>query len=104
MGSAISKRLICEGSENSVMAHIPDHQHEAAFPREAVKREGMNAARDTLLPAQWGLTKLEYAAIQIAAGICACSGSWPSGNDADELAFRAVRIAQSVLSLTKSND
>jgi hypothetical protein len=85
------------------MTTIPQYQHEAAFPREAVKREGMNAARDILLPTQWGLTKLEYAAVQIAAGICACSGSWPGGNDADELASRAVLIAKAVLDKTQSN-
>jgi hypothetical protein len=43
-----------------------------------------------------GLTKLEYGALKIAAGMCS-TATWPNACDRHEIARRAVSIASAVL-------
>lgn len=47
-----------------------------------------------------GLTKLEYAAIQIAAGLCAET----SGRDCEGTAYFAVRMAKAILKEAKRKE
>lgn len=53
------------------MAQIPIYPDEAAFPRPAQKKLGLNEEREVLLPAQWGLTKRELFAAMAMQGMLA---------------------------------
>lgn len=65
--------------------------------QQAFASPGTTYSSGDVIGAAEGMTKREYIATQIAAGICACSGAWPSGADGDELANRAVTIADALL-------
>ena len=81
------------------MAIIPKYADEAAFPQE--KQQTLDGKG--LLPAQWGLTKREYMATQIAAGICSTGPGWPSSSDGYAIAERAVDIADALLAALERN-
>jgi hypothetical protein len=51
------------------MAQIPKYRDEAAFPRAAEYREPK--PDEVLLPAQWGLSKREYFAVEALKGLLA---------------------------------
>lgn len=66
----------------------------------------MNGKNETAFPVvhpdgqgvqYFGLGKLEYGALQIAAAMCQASGVWPDPSDRHEIARRAVLIASAVL-------
>lgn len=71
------------------MVNITSFENEAAFPRPTQYKE--KDVDSVLLPAQWGLSKREYAAIQIMAGMGDIAGNVAG------LAASAVRRADALL-------
>jgi hypothetical protein len=80
------------------MAKIPEYHNEAAFPRDAVKQLGMNDARETVLPTQWGLTKREYMATALAAAMLsgAVARAVP-GKEWQDIPVEALQLADKLL-------
>lgn len=67
--------------------------------------QGMNETAFPIIHADgqgvqyFGLSKLEYGALEIAAAMCTTGsgGAWPSASDRHEIARRSVLIASAVL-------
>lgn len=65
---------------------------ESAFPNQPCVYPNGQVQEGT-----FGLTKREYIATQIVAGICASSRTWPSASDSEYLAVTAVAVADALL-------
>ena len=73
----------------------PKYPNEAAFPQPHLMRLEGERQYEVLLPAQWGLTKREYAAIRIAAGMARFK--LPGTPLPESTAREAVELADAVL-------